>query len=432
MGILIKTIKAVLPQKDDIFTIGEHSVYIQDDCIAGIDNKPEGFEADTIIDGSGKLLIPGLINAHTHAYMTIFRNYADDLDFSDWLFQNIMPLEDKLIAGDTYWGTLLSYMEMLKTGTTCSLDMYMFPDEAARAQQETGIRAVMTRGLSGSKDSASGGERRLNEAIAEIKKWKDRPNLTFMLGPHSPYTCDAGYLREVADLSKELGVGLSIHVSESKDEIEQIKEEYGCSPVEHLYKLDVLGESTVAAHCVHLSRKDIEILAVTKTNVATNPVSNLKLGNGIAPIPELLRSGVNVCLGTDSAASNNALNMFRDLSFLALLHKGVTGDAKMISAAQGLKIATVNGAKALGLAGVTGVIKEGMKADLVIIDMQKTWLKPSNNELAALVYSSTGTEVDTVLVNGKILLQNGACTTIDEERVYYEVEKICKRIGMRG
>ncbi len=209
-------------------------------------------------------------------------------------------------------------------------------------------------------------------------------------------------------------------------------EKYGCSPVEHLYRLGILGDTTVAAHCVHLSKKDIEIIAETKTSVATNPISNLKLGNGFAPVPELLRSGVNVCLGTDGAASNNSLNMFRDLSFLTLIHKGVTGDARSISAGEGLKIATVNGAKALGLGGVTGEIKTGMKADLVIINMEKTWMKPRNHDLSALAYSSTGTEVDTVLVNGKILLQNGICTTIDEERVYFEAEKICRRIGMRG
>jgi 5-methylthioadenosine/S-adenosylhomocysteine deaminase len=186
MDIVIKNIKAVLPQKDVLFAVEDCSVYIRDDRIAGIDTEPEDFKADKVINGAGKLLIPGLINAHTHAYMTVFRNYADDLDFSDWLFNNIMPLEDRLIAGDTYWGTLLSYIEMLKTGTTCSLDMYMFTDEAARAQQETGIRAVMCRGLSGSMDSASGGDRRLNEATREIIKWREVRTLLLCSGRIRP------------------------------------------------------------------------------------------------------------------------------------------------------------------------------------------------------------------------------------------------------
>jgi 5-methylthioadenosine/S-adenosylhomocysteine deaminase len=431
MGIEIKKIRAVLPNEDGLYEIKECSVYIENDSIVKINQMPEGFVADTVIEGSGKLLIPGLINGHTHTYMTLFRNYADDLDFSDWLFSNIIPLEDRLISGDSYWGTLLGYMELLKTGTTCLLDMYMFRDEAARAQQEAGIRAVMTRGLSGSLDPDTGGDRRLREAIGEINQWSGSPNLTFMLGPHAPYTCAPEYLREIRSAADELGVGLHIHVSESQDEIRQIQEKYGCSPVEHLMNLGILRETTVAAHCVYLSEKDIGILSATGTNVVTNPVSNLKLGNGIAPVPALLRSGVNVCLGTDGAASNNSMNMFKDLSFLGLLHKGTTQDARTISAGEGLKMATANGAKALGLGGMTGEIREGMKADLVILNMDQPWYWPRNNDLAALTYSTTGTEVETVLVNGRILLKNREYTTIDAERVCYEVEHICKRLGMR-
>lgn len=431
MGILIKNIKSVLPDAREIYVVRQCSVYIQNGIIAGIDNEPDGFQPDTVIDGKGKLLIPGFVNSHTHVYMTVFRNYADDLDFTQWLFDNIIPLEDKLVPEDAYWGTMLGYMEMLRTGTTCSLDMYIFTDEAAKAQQECGIRAVMSRGLTGSEDDSGGGDRRLKAAIDEIEKWKDLNGLTFMLGPHAPYTCDPGYLREVVSAADELGVGLNIHVSESLDEIRQINEKYGCSPVELLDKTGVFRSNTVADHCVHLSDTDIEILAQRGVSVATNPVSNLKLGNGFAPVPKLLDRGVNVCLGTDGAASNNALNMFRDLSFLTLLHKGTSRNARTISAHEGFRIATSNGAKALGLEGITGEIREGMRADLVILDTEKPWMKPENNFIAALSYSANGSEVDTVMVDGKILYKNGEYMTIDSERVYYEVEKICGRLGMR-
>lgn len=430
MGILIKNIKCLLPDDKNLFNVKACSVYIQDDIIAGLDREPDGFTAETVLQGNGKLMIPGLINGHTHVYMTVFRNCADDLDFTDWLFNNIMPLEDKLVPEDAYWSTMLGYMEMLRTGTTCSLDMYIFADEAARAQQECGIRAVMSRGLSGSMDSSTGGDRRLREAVDEIKRWKGSNNLSFMLGPHAPYTCEPDYLREIVEVSDELGVGLNIHVSESRDELRQIKEKYGCSPVELLADLGVLGTKTVADHCVHLSDRDIEILAQRGVSVATNPISNMKLGNGFAPVPKLLESGINVCLGTDGAASNNALNMFRDLAFLTLLHKGTMENSTAISAAEGLKIATVNGAGALGLGGVTGEIKEGMKADLVILDLDKPWMKPENNLLSALAYSTNGSEVETVLVGGKILYRNGEYTTIDSERVYYEVDRTCRRLGL--
>ncbi|NLL38922.1 MAG: amidohydrolase [Clostridiales bacterium] len=431
MDILIKNVRTVLPDDEKIFTVRESNIYIQNKCIAGIDSEPEGFSAETVLDGTGKLLMPGLVNGHTHAYMTVFRNYADDLAFTDWLFGNILPLEDRLLPEDAYWGTMLGYMEMLRTGTTCSLDMYIFPDEAAKARQECGIRAVMSRGLTGSSEDPGGGERRLREAVAEIEKWKGSEGLSFMLAPHAPYTCDPGYLREVVATADQLDVGLNIHVSESQDEINQINEKYGCSPVELLDEAGVLKSNTVAAHCVYLSDSDIEIMAQRGISVATNPVSNLKLGNGFAPMQKLLARGINVCLGTDGAASNNALNMFRDLNYLTLLHKGTTRDAGFLSAYEGLKIATANGAKALGLGGVTGEIRKGMKADLILLDIEKPWMKPENNLISALAYSANGSEVDTVLVDGKILYKNGEYMTIDSQRVYYEVEKICRRLGMR-
>ena len=350
MNTLFRNIKALLPSPDSIYTIKDCNVYVQDDTISSICEAPSDFKADTIIDGKGKLLIPGLVNSHTHVYMTMFRNCADDLAFTDWLFNHIIPLEDKMTAEDCYWGSLLGYMEMLSTGTTSSLDMFVFPETAARAAEEAGVRAVLSRGLTGGADDKAGGERRLMEARDEIAKWRGKSSLiTYMLGPHAPYTCDPGYLKEVSALSKELNLPISIHVAEGRDEIKTIRDRYDYTPAEYLDRVGILCDTTVAAHCVYLNESDIELFAKRGVSVATNPASNLKLGNGTAPIPKMLEAGVNICLGTDGTASNNTLNMFRELSLLTLLHKGATEDPTTISAAQGLKIATVKRSQSFGL-----------------------------------------------------------------------------------
>ncbi len=425
MKILIRDILAVLPDGAGVCSVG-----IEDGIITAVDHIPQEFSPDKTIFGSGKLLIPGLINAHTHAYMTIFRNCADDLKFNDWLFGRIMPLEDKLTPEDCYWGSLLGIMEMLGTGTTTYNDMYIFADASARAAQEAGMRAVLSRGLVGGRDNAEGGRKRLDEAFAEIKKWKGAENLSFMLAPHAPYTCDDSYQKEVAAEAKRLGVGIHTHVSESQTEMDTIKEKYGCTPPELFDKTGLLTGKTVAAHGVYLTDSDIELLAARGVSLATNPVSNLKLANGIAPIPKLLKAGVNVALGTDSSGSNNALNMFRELGLLTLLHKGITGDPQCVSAREGLDIATKNGAKALGLENL-GEIKAGMKADLAILDLDRPNMQPLNDPVAALAYSANGSEVETVLAGGRLVMENRIFTTIDKEKVLYEVNKVCERIGTR-
>ena len=425
MNILIRDILAVLPDGAKVA-----SVLIEDGVIKSVGDVPAGLKADKTISGSGRLLIPGLVNAHTHVYMTIFRNCADDLKFNDWLFGRILPLEDQLTPEDCYWGTLLGFMEMLATGTTAFNDMYIFTDAAARAATETGMRAVLSRGLSGGADDRDGGERRIKDAAAEIEKWKGFENLSFMLAPHAPYTCDDGYQREVAAEARRLGVPIHTHVSESLSEMETIREKYGCTPPELFDRTGLLTDKTVAAHCVYLTDSDIKLMAERGVSVATNPVSNLKLANGIAPVPKMLEGGINVCLGTDGAASNNTLNMIRELGLLSILHKGATGDPQAVSARTGLDIATKNGAMALGLNNL-GEIKPGMKADLAILDLDRPNLQPMNNPVSALAYSANGSEVETVMVGGRLLMENRQYTTIDRDKVLFEVNRICERIGTR-
>jgi len=426
MNILIKDILALLPGGAETC-----SVYISDRTINSVTSAPEGFVADKTIYGSGKMLIPGLCNAHTHASMTILRNCADDLLFNDWLFGRIMPLEDKLTADDCYWGTMLAIMEMLRSGVTSFIDMYYFMDALSRAVEESGIRAVLSRGLIGGADDPSAGESRLREALGAIDEWKGCDNLSFMLAPHAPYTCDEGFQREVAAEAKRRGLAINTHISESLTEIDTIRGKYGCSPVGLLDRTGLLTNTTVAAHCVHVTDEDIAILAKRGVFVVTNPVSNLKLANGIAPVPKMLKAGVKVALGTDGASSNNSLNMFRELSVLSLIHKGFNHDALAITAREGLTIATKNGALAMGHKNA-GEIKAGNVADLVILDLGKPNMQPINDPVAALVYSTNGSEVETVIVGGKVLMENRDFLTIDSEKVTFEVSKICERIGTRS
>ncbi|MCL2401085.1 MAG: amidohydrolase [Oscillospiraceae bacterium] len=424
MNILIKNIQTVLPNG-----VETCSVYISGGVIAAVSDEPVGFCADKTIDGAGKLLIPGLVNAHTHAPMTIFRNCADDLLFNDWLFGRIFPLEEKLASEDSYWGTMLAIMEMLSSGTTSFIDMY-HPEEGSRAAEETGIRTVQTRGLLGGADDPEAGEWRLRTALEEIEKWKGRDNISFMLAPHAPYTCDEGYQREIAAEAKRLNLPINTHLSESLAENETIRERYGCTPTELFDRNGLLTDTTVAAHCVHLTDSDIEILTNRGVHVVTNPVSNLKLANGVAPVMKLLNAGVKVALGTDGAASNNSLNMFKDLSMLTLIHKGVNHNAQAVTAREGFDIATKYGAAAMGIDNL-GEIKPGYLADLVILNLDCPNMQPVNDPIAAIAYSASGSEVETVIVGGKILMENRVFANIDSERVVYEVNKICERIGTR-
>ena len=424
MNILIRDILALLPEG-----VKTCSVYIEDGEITSVTTPPDGFKAGKTIPGTGKMLIPGLINAHTHASMTILRNCADDMLFNDWLFGRVMPLEDKLDGDDCYFGMMLGIMEMLRCGTTSFIDMYYFMDDLARAAGGSGIRAVLSRGLQGGADDPEGGEMRLREALEAAERWNGRDNLSFMLAPHAPYTCDEGYQREVAAEAKRLGMPINTHLSESLAEIDTIKERYGCTPIELAERAGLLSETTVAAHCVHLTDGDIDLLARRRVNVVTNPVSNLKLANGVAPVPRLLKAGVNVALGTDGAASNNTLNMFRELSMLSLIHKGVNHDAQAVTAAEAFAIATKNGAAAMGRSDL-GEIKPGNTADLAILGLNYPNMQPAANPVAALAYSANGSEVETVMVGGRILMENKEFLTIDEERVIHEVSKICERIGI--
>lgn len=428
MGILLKNILAAVPE-GNTDVIKETNIYIEGSRIVAIGTQPEGFQADKVIDGKDRLAIPGLINCHTHSYMSFMRNVADDLSFMDWLFGTIDPIEQQMTDEDTYWGACLAIIEMMKSGTTCFNDMQMNIHQTTRAVKESGMRAVISRGLVGSGNDEAG-QMRLAQAYEERDAFRDCDRLSFMLGPHAPYTCDDGFMRIVSEEAKKNNMRIHVHLSESESEISQIQEKYGCTPIEMADKNGLFDVPAIAAHCVQITKSDIEILKKKRVSVVTNPASNMKLGNGFAPIPALLEAGVNVCLGTDGAASNNSLNMFHEMSLLALIHKGVRRTPQCISAKENFRIATINGAKALGLEKETGSLEAGKKADIAILNLNTPSLTPRNNLLAGLSYSANGSEVETVIIDGKITMEDRKVLTLDEELVYRKVNEIITRMGL--
>lgn len=428
MGIVIKNALAILPQgAEDV--IQETSIYIEGDRIAAIGDAPDSFTEDKVIDGKDKLVIPGLINCHTHSYMSFMRNVADDLSFMDWLFGTIDPIEQQMTDEDTYWGANLAIIEMMKSGTTCFNDMQMNIHQTTRAVKESGMRAVICRGLVGSGNDEAG-QMRLRQAYEERDAARDCDRLTFRLGPHAPYTCDDAFLKIVADEAKKENMGIHVHLSESVSEIEQIQEKYGCTPIALAEKCGIFDVPAIAAHCVQVTEEDMDILVRKNVSVVTNPASNMKLGNGFAPIGRMLEKGINVCLGTDGAASNNCLNMFHELSLLTLIHKGTGKTPQCVSAKEGFQIATINGARALGLEKEIGSIEVGKKADLAILDLNTPSLTPRNNLIAGLSYSANGSEVDTVIINGQITMEHRKLLTMDEQLVYRKIQQIIERMGL--
>ena len=393
---------------------------------------------EKVIEAGGKLVMPGLINAHTHAYMSLFRNYADDRDFWEWL-SAVQAVEEDMTEEDCYWGTLLNILEMIQTGTTCFVDMNIKsskngatsgPESACSgAANDSGIRAVITRGLSGHADDEDS-ILKFGQVEAEIKAFEGNERVRFWFGPHAPYSCMADYLEKLTAKAKEYKIGLTIHLSESVGEIENMKAEHGVTPIRYVSDLGLFDVPVIAAHCVQVTDEDIQIMKDHNVSVAMNPKSNMKLGNGFMPAEKFLNAGVNLCIGTDGCGSNNSQNLFAEMNVAALIYKGTAMKAECISAEDVLKFATINGAKAIGMEGELGVIKEGALADLLILDINVPQFYPSSNLISGLVYSATGKEVETVIIDGEIVMEDRRVLTIDTDQVYYECEMIADRLGM--
>ena len=403
--------------------VQDADIIIEDDKIAFVGRVVNGnVLADhvkniKIIDGKGKLAIPGLVNAHTHASMTLLRSFADDKKLMDWLQEDIWPIEAKMTREDIYIGAALAAIEMIRSGTTAFADMYgPCMDEVAKVVDESGLRGVLSRGLIGVAD----GDKKLQENIELFKEFHNASDgrITVMFGPHAIYTCPPEYLIKVANAASELGAEIHIHMNETLDEINNCVKDYGKRPFEVINETGLFDLGTLAAHCVHLSNEEIEIIKEKNIRVAHNPGSNMKLASGIAPIPKLLKEGVVVALGTDGASSNNNLDMLEEVKLAALLHKVDTLNPLVIPAAEALKLATENGAKAVGLEN-TGRIEKGYKADIVLYNMKNAEWQPRYNPISLLVYSANSSSVDTVIVDGKVLMEHSELKTLDEEKIIF-------------
>ncbi|MBU4533646.1 MAG: amidohydrolase [Eubacteriales bacterium] len=388
---------------------------------------PKGFKPQIEINGKGLVATPGLINCHTHAAMSLFRGYADDLPLMEWLNNKIWPIEEKLTEEDIYWGTMLACLEMIRSGTTTFADMYFHMNQVARAVGDAGMRASLCRGLIG---VAPNGEEALTWSHGFAREFHGSANgrITVMLGPHAPYTCPPDYLRLVRDAAVELGVGVHIHLAETRSEITQTAEEHGCTPVQLVEQTGLFEIPVLAAHCVHLSDEDISILTRYGVRVVHNPQSNMKLGSGTAPVVKLLAAGITVGLGTDGVASNNDLDMVEEMRSAAFLQKVTHEDPTVLPAEQALSMATVNGARALGLEDGIGTLEVGKKADIVLWDMHKPHLHPMYDVAAHLVYSAHGSDARTVIVDGRVLMRDYEVLVLDEEAVMAESERRARRL----
>ncbi len=403
------------------YSIIEDDIFIKDGIIYKIGSLDNDNEYE-IVNANNQLVMPGLINMHTHAYMSVLKNYADDVPFDEWLFKRIMPVEESLSPTEAYWSSMLACIEMISTGTTCFTDMHMFKAQSCKAAIKSGMRAFIGRGLVG-EDLFEDGYGRYSEALEEKSEY-DGELIQFLLSPHAIYSCSEKLLKQIDTQSKKLSMLKQIHLSESDFEVENSIKKYGKTPVEFLYDLGFLDHKTILAHCTKMTDNDIELVRKCGASIVTNPSSNAKLGNGIAPVNEFLRSGINVCLGTDSVASNNTLNMFREMGLISLLHKANNNDPMLLSSNDVLKMSTINAAKAVGMQNLIGVISEGAFADLVFIDLNSCSLYPNNNIVTSLCYSANGSEVSSVMINGEFIMRNKVLLTIDVEQVYFEIQKI--------
>jgi 5-methylthioadenosine/S-adenosylhomocysteine deaminase len=372
--------------------------------------------AEKIIDAKGSVLMPGLINTHCHAGMTIFRGYADDMLLEDWLENHIWPAEAQLTDEDIYAGTRLACLEMIRSGTIAFADMYIHENRVAQAVDEAGIRAALSYGMIdfGDKEKA---DKEMEVGSAFVKEWNGKADgrIDTMYGPHAPNTCSRDFLIRVKEQAVKDSVKLHIHVLETEAELNYMKENFGMCSIHFLKGINFWGPDVLAAHCVWLSDGDIKILAEYGVNISHNPISNMKLASGICPVAKLLDAGANVCLGTDGCASNNNLDMFEEMRTAALLQKVSTMDPTVLPARKVLEMATINGAKALGIN--SGMLKEGYNADMIIVDMNKAHLTPVYDVASHLVYAASGKDVKTTIVNGKMLMEDGKILSMDEQEV---------------
>jgi 5-methylthioadenosine/S-adenosylhomocysteine deaminase len=413
------------------------AVAVAGDRIAGLGDSGEiikAFRGRRTVDLSGCLLMAGLINTHTHAGMSLFRGAGDDLSLKDWLERIIFPLEKTFVnVENVYLGTLLSALEMLKSGTTTFCDGYFFEHAAARAALDCGIRAVVGQGILDFPTPDLADPARF-QTLAEAFL-ADFPACGGMVRPslfcHAPYTCSPDTLKRVKQLCRSHGILFQTHLCETRTEVDEIAARYGRSPGMHLDALGVLDDLTLCAHAVWVSEEEISTLAARGASVSHCPESAMKLASGIAPIPDMITCGVNVALGTDGCASNNDLDLFSEMSFAARIHKVFRNDPLAFPAEQALKAATLGGASALGLDAEIGSIEPGKKADLIALDLHRPHLTPVYDPVSHIVYAARGSDVRFVWVDGRQVVKDGRVLTVDEAQILEDAARMGDEIGKR-
>lgn len=415
---------SLLDMVGDIADIKERDILIEDNRIVKIEKNIDTV-ADKTIDCHRNLVMPGLVNTHNHLAMSIFRGYKDDKRLMDWLNNAIWPIEDKFISEDFYWNSYASCLEMIKTGTTTCNDMYFGMKDVVRAIEDSGIRAIVSWCITDNSINT-----KPEETIEYSKKFNQDINFKIKVfaSAHAPYTCSPETIKLVVDLARKANTGIHIHLAETLDEENQIRERYGKTPTEYLFDLGVFDVPVVLAHGIYLSDSDIKIIKNIKGGISHNPISNCKLASGICDVKKLRKNGLKVGLGTDGIGSTTTLDLFEEMKLSAYLQKIKYMDAEAIKAYDILKMATIEGAHVLGLQNDIGTIEVGKKADIIILNSSDLRLSPINDIASTLVYSANGNDVLTTIVDGKVLMENRKILYSDENKIKQNLNTNARRL----
>ena len=427
MSILLRDCSWVVTQNASRDVLRDKSIYVEDGTIGEIASKI-AHEADRVIECKDKIVMPGLINTHTHLPMTLLRGYVDDMPLQEWLEKKIWPTERKLTGELSYQGALLGCLEMIRTGTTCFMDMYFFMEDVARAVKKSGLRAFLSHAIIDLFDPERAEKDRENtQRLHRFVQNLGEPRIRFVLGPHAPYTCKEETLLRCKEISEKEKILIHTHIAETKKEQASFETKHGRREVEYLDKIGFLSPRLVAVHGVWLTRNEIELFRNQGVKVSHCPVSNMKLGDGgVAPLPEMFERGVTVSLGTDSASSNNCLDMFETMKICSLLHKAQRWDPTILPAQKVLDLATLGGAETLQIAEKVGSIEEGKAADIIALDLNAPNMMPihgGDTVVSDLIYSAKGMNVSVTIVDGRLLMAEGKFQTIDEHEVYHAAQK---------
>lgn len=425
MNILIENVKILTMADGEVIKNG--NIYIENEKIKKITSDKIDFSYDKKIDGKNYLAMPGFVNAHTHVGMSLFRNFSDDVDLMTWLNEKIWPLEDKLIEEDVYWASLLSHAEMIMTGTTSFADMYYFEDQTIKALEKSKMRAQISRGLT----LEDKNYKKIEENIDLFKKYENSQNgrIDIAFGPHAVYTTDKNYLKEINKYAKKYNMPIHIHLSETKTENTDCMKRFNQSPTEVFEECGIFENKTIAAHGVYLSDKDLDILSKYDVSVVHNPSSNLKLSSGFLDCTRVINKKINLAMGTDSSASNNNLSMIKEISLTSLVSK--YNNPQNLKAYDVLKMATINGAKALGLDDKIGTLEEDKLADIILIDLNNPNHTPQNNLISSLPYSTFDKDVSYVIINGDLVYDDKKFVYLNEKEIIKNAEKSFQKLRNR-